>query len=54
VDEPIRQLILSRADALTLRQTAQQRGMRTLVEDGWDKVAQGKTSIQELLRVTQD
>ncbi len=54
VDEPIRQLILSRADAMTLRQTAQQRGMRTLIEDGWDKVAQGKTSIQELLRVTQE
>ncbi len=54
VDEPIRQLILSRADAMTLRQTAQQRGMRTIIEDGWDKVAQGLTSIQELLRVTQE
>ena len=54
VDEPIRQLILSRADAMTLRQTAQQRGMLSLIEDGWDKVAQGKTAIQELLRVTQE
>jgi general secretion pathway protein E len=54
VDEPIRQLILSRADAMSLRQTAQHRGMLSLIEDGWDKVAQGKTSIQELLRVTQE
>jgi general secretion pathway protein E len=54
VDEPIRQLILARTDASTLRETAQKRGMQTIVEDGWLKVAQGLTSIQELMRVTQE
>ena len=54
VDEPIRQLILSRADASTLRETAQKSGMQTVVQDGWLKVAQGLTSIQELMRVTQE
>ena len=47
-------MILARADASTLRETAQKRGMQTIVEDGWLKVAQGLTSIQELMRVTQE
>lgn len=54
VDEAIRQLILGRADASTLRQMAISQGMRTLVEDGWAKVAQGLTTTQEVLRVTQE
>ncbi|MCK9375846.1 MAG: Flp pilus assembly complex ATPase component TadA [Syntrophobacterales bacterium] len=54
VDEPMRQLILKRADASTLRQMARQQGMRTLAGDGWDKVAQGLTTSQEVFRVTQE
>ena len=29
-------------------------GMQTMAEDGWAKVAQGLTTIQEVLRVTQE
>jgi type II secretory ATPase GspE/PulE/Tfp pilus assembly ATPase PilB-like protein len=29
-------------------------GMRTLAGDGWDKVAQGLTTVEEVLRVTQE
>ncbi len=29
-------------------------GMRTLRDDGWDKVAAGVTTIQEVLLVTED
>jgi general secretion pathway protein E len=54
VDEAMRQLILKRSDAGTLRQAAIQQGMQTLAADGWAKVAQGLTSIQEVLRVTQE
>ena len=54
VDEALRQLILKRADAGTLRQTAVQQGMQTLASDGWAKVAQGLTTVQEVLRVTQE
>jgi general secretion pathway protein E len=54
VDEAIRPLILQRADASTLRQQAIRRGMQTLATDGWSKVAQGLTTVEEVLRVTQE
>ncbi|RJR32948.1 MAG: type II secretion system protein GspE [Deltaproteobacteria bacterium] len=54
VDESIRQLILRRADAAALRQMAINNGMQTLAGDGWSKVAQGMTTSQEVLRVTQE
>jgi general secretion pathway protein E len=54
VDDVIRPLILQRADASTLRQQAIGQGMRTLAADGWEKVAQGLTTIEEVLRVTQE
>ena len=54
VDETIRQLILRRADAGTLNRRRYPQGMRTLAGDGWAKVAQGITTSQEVLRVTQE
>jgi general secretion pathway protein E len=54
VDEAIRQLILKRADASAIRQAAISHGMQTLAGDGWAKVAQGVTTSQEVLRVTQE
>jgi general secretion pathway protein E len=54
IDEEVRQLLLQRADANTLRQAAIRRGMLTLAADGWNKVAQGLTTVQEVLRVTQE
>ncbi len=54
VDETIRQLILNRAEAASIRQAAMSQGMQTMAEDGWAKVAQGLTTTQEVLRVTQE
>ena len=54
VDESVRELILQRADANTLRQKAISQGMQILAGDGWHKVAQGLTTVQEVLRVTQE
>ncbi|MBM4284248.1 MAG: type II secretion system protein GspE [Deltaproteobacteria bacterium] len=54
VDETLRRLILERADAVALRQAARRQGMVTLAEDGWAKVARGLTTVQEVLRVTQE
>ncbi len=54
VDEGIRQLILQRAEASALRQMAVSHGMQTMAEDGWNKVEQGLTTTQEVLRVTQE
>ncbi|MFT4520617.1 MAG: general secretion pathway protein E [Halioglobus sp.] len=54
LDSAMHAAILSGADATTLHTTARQHGMFTLFEDGLRKVAQGVTSMEELLRVTLD
>lgn len=54
LDDAIRRLIVSRADANELRQAARAAGMRTLKEDGWLKVLSGQTALSEVLRVTQE
>ncbi|HXX23834.1 MAG TPA: type II secretion system ATPase GspE [Terriglobia bacterium] len=54
MDEGIRRAIVGRADASTLRAAARERGMRSLREDGWLKVASGQTTLEEVLRVTQE
>jgi general secretion pathway protein E len=54
LDEGIRRAIVARADASTLREAARQRGMRSLKEDGWLKIASGQTTVEEVLRVTQE
>jgi type II secretion system protein E len=53
IDEELRSLILRRAAASTLAQKAMENGMRTLRNDGWKKVKAAKTTIEEVLRVTQ-
>ncbi len=53
LQETLRPLILSRAPASTMAQRAIELGMRTLRADGWNKVLSGKTTIEEVLRVTQ-
>jgi type II secretion system protein E len=53
VNEAIRPLLLSRAPATTIAQKAIEQGMRTLRTDGWTKVKNGETTIEEVLRVTQ-
>jgi type II secretory ATPase GspE/PulE/Tfp pilus assembly ATPase PilB-like protein len=53
VTEALRPLIMNRAPASTLAQKAIEGGMRTLRADGWVKVKAGRTTIEEVLRVTQ-
>ena len=48
----IRDMTIERASADTVRQVAIEQGMRTLQEDGLDKVRMGVTTIQEVARVT--
>ena len=54
VDDDIRRLILKNADSNDIRQTARQNGMKTLLEDGADKIKAGTTTLAEVLRVTQE
>jgi general secretion pathway protein E/type IV pilus assembly protein PilB len=53
VSEAIRPLIMNRANATEIAQRAMAAGMRTLRTDGWTKVKNGETTIEEVLRVTQ-
>jgi len=53
VTEALRPLIMNRASATTIAQRAIEAGMRTLRTDGWKKVKEGTTTIEEILRVTQ-
>ena len=52
IDDSIRELILKKSTAQIICDQARKQGMRTLREDGWEKVAQGITTVEEILRVT--
>ncbi|MFA5097048.1 MAG: type II secretion system ATPase GspE [Candidatus Margulisiibacteriota bacterium] len=52
IDEKIRELILQKASADTIRKAAQAAGMKSLREDGLRKVLDGKTTLEEVARVT--
>ena len=54
LDASAQRAVLDGADAHQLREHARARGMRTLYEDGLRKVALGLSSLDEVLRVTQD
>lgn len=51
VTEPIRELIVVKAGAPKIRQAALTAGMASMVADGLKKVAQGMTTVDEVLRV---
>jgi len=53
VTEPLRRLILQKRDGSELKQCAIAQGMETLRHDGWRRVGQGITTIEEVVRVTQ-
>ncbi len=54
VNDAVRPLIIAHASASDIKSQALKHGMRTLREDGWDKVLAGVTTIDEILRVTED
>jgi len=54
VTDEIRDLVMAKANASEIRKLALKQGMKTLRVDGANKVLIGQTSIEEVLRVTQD
>jgi type II secretory ATPase GspE/PulE/Tfp pilus assembly ATPase PilB-like protein len=54
LNDSVRKLIMANSDAADLTTLAKKNGMRTLREDGWMKVAQGVTTADEVMRVTQE
>jgi type IV pilus assembly protein PilB len=51
VSEEVRELISNRAAEHIIRKAARRGGMRTLIEDGIEKAAQGLTTLEEVIRV---
>jgi type IV pilus assembly protein PilB len=54
ISEKIASLILQRADSGTIEKEAISEGMITMKQDGYLKVLQGITSVEEVLRVAQE
>ena len=52
MDDPIKRLILKTSDANQIHELAVKRGMITLAQDGTQKVLNGVTTVEEVLRVT--
>jgi general secretion pathway protein E len=53
VNEHVRDQIMTRTGSSLIKQDAVRTGMRTLRQDGADKVRRGLTTVEEVLRVTQ-
>lgn len=54
VSETIRQLIMKKADSVSIGRQAVEEGMKTLREDGARKIVEGITALEEVVRVTQE
>ena len=54
VTDEIRQLVIERQAASAIKNVGLRHGMHTLRDDGWRKVLEGATTIEEVLRVTKD
>ena len=54
VDDDMRSMILQKVDSSQIRELARRNGMKTLLEDGIEKIKAGTTTLNELLRVTQE
>ena len=52
MSDEIRALAIARAAADEVRKVAIEQGMRTLEEDGIDKIRAGLTTVAEIARVT--
>jgi type II secretory ATPase GspE/PulE/Tfp pilus assembly ATPase PilB-like protein len=51
---PIKELTYRRAPSTEIKRKGRQLGMRTLRESGWAQVCRGRTTIEEVMRVTSD
>ncbi|MEJ5378294.1 MAG: type II secretion system ATPase GspE [bacterium] len=52
MDDTLRGLMMQTSDSTTLRKAAMARGMKSLREDGVQKIRAGITTVEEVLRVT--
>jgi len=53
LDDEVRRLIGAKADSSAIKQAAIAKGMVTLKQEGAEKVVQGQTTLEEVMRITQ-
>ena len=54
MNDRLRELISKNVSASQIKKLAMEYGMKTLFMDGMDKAFHGQTSVEEVLRVTED
>ena len=54
ISDDVRSLILRRAPSYEIRNVAVKEGMKSLREDGWRIIAEGRTTVDEVIRNTKD
>ncbi len=54
MDDEIRALVMQKADGSMIRRACTAKGMKLLRQDGAERVLEGRTTIEELLRVTHE
>lgn len=54
INDQIRELIVKKTSSQQIKEKAMMLGMKTLKAAGWDKVKEGLTTVEEILRVTQE
>jgi general secretion pathway protein E len=54
MDDEVRTLVMQKADASMIRRACTAKGMKLLRQDGAERILAGQTTIEELLRVTQE
>ena len=54
ITDTIRPLIVARESASVIKNEALKQGMRTLRDDGWSKVLAGITTVEEVVRVSEE
>ena len=53
MNETLREMVIQKASSQQIKKKAVEMGMRTLRQDGWLKITSGLTTIEEVMRVTQ-
>ena len=53
IDDDFGELIMQRSPASKFREIAREKKIKSMREDGWDRVLAGKTTVDEIFRVTQ-
>ncbi|MFH1367988.1 MAG: GspE/PulE family protein [Elusimicrobiota bacterium] len=54
LDDELKKLVVEKVSAGLIKKEAIRKGMKTLRDDGWDKVRAGLTTLEEIIRVTQE